>query len=149
MRAVVQRVSSARVISGGQIVGAIHEGLVVFVGISRLDGPGDVRYLADKVAGLRIFSDEAGKMNRAITETGGAALAVSQFTLYGDCRSGRRPSFDAAAAPETAAILYGDFVRALREAGVPVETGLFQAQMSVELANDGPVTILLDSARQF
>jgi len=149
MRAVVQRVSSARVRVGEQVVGAIDSGLLVLLGVSGEDSPADVRYLSDKIVGLRIFADDEGKMNRSIVDTGGSVLLVSQFTLYGDCRKGRRPSFDAAAPPAVAKALYLDVVRSLRERGVAVETGEFQAMMAVELVNDGPVTILLDSARQF
>ena len=149
MRAVVQRVSSARVRVGDQVVGAIGCGLLVLLGISAEDGPADVRYLVDKIVGLRIFPDDQGKMNRPIQDAGGSVLLVSQFTLYADCRKGRRPSFDAAAPPAVALALYLDVARSLRERGVAVETGEFQALMAVELVNDGPVTILLDSTRQF
>lgn len=149
MRAVVQRVSSARVRVGEQVVGAIGPGLLVLLGISAADGPADVRYLSEKIVGLRVFPDDVGKMNRSIVEAGGSVLLVSQFTLYGDCRKGRRPSFDAAAPPAVAKALYLDVARSVRERGIAVETGEFQAMMAVELVNDGPVTILLDSARQF
>ncbi len=149
MRAVVQRVSSARVRVGEQVVGAIDSGLLVLLGVSVEDGPADVRYLSDKIVGLRIFPDDQRKMNRSILDAGGRVLLVSQFTLYGDCRKGRRPSFDAAASPALAEALYLDVARSLRERGVAVETGEFQALMAVELVNDGPVTILLDSTRQF
>ena len=149
MRAVVQRVSSARVHVAGDEVAAIEQGLLVFVGVSPGDGPGDVRYLADKVAGLRIFPDELGKMNRSIEDAHGSVLIVSQFTLYADCRKGRRPSFDGAAPPAVAEALYLDLARQLRERGLPVKTGVFQALMAVDLVNDGPVTILLDSSRLF
>ena len=148
MRAVVQRVSSARVQVDGRTVGAIGRGLLVFAGIQQADGPDDLKYIAGKVCDLRVF-DEAGKMSRSIGEVAGEVLVVSQFTLCGDCRKGRRPSFDAAAPPATAKALYEDLVRELRAAGLPVQTGEFQARMSVELVNDGPVTILLDSRKQF
>jgi len=149
MRAVVQRVASARVTADGGIVAAIGRGLLVLVGVTHEDGPGDVQYVATKVRELRVFEDEAGKMNRSVAEVGGALLVVSQFTLYGDCRKGRRPSFDSAAPPAVARALYDDLVRLLREGAVPVETGAFQARMAVELVNDGPVTLLLDSRRSF
>jgi D-tyrosyl-tRNA(Tyr) deacylase len=123
--------------------------VLVFVGVSTGDGPDDVQYIATKTRELRIFPDDAGRMNRSIVETGGTALLVSQFTLQADCRKGRRPSFDRAAPPEIARALYDDVVRTLRDSGVQVETGVFQADMEVELVNDGPVTILLDSTRLF
>ena len=150
MRAVVQRVRSARVLVDGGPVGAIGPGLLVLVGVATEDGPADVQFIAAKVRDLRIFEDADGKMNRSVGEAGGAILVVSQFTLYGDCRKGRRPSFDAAAPPPLARALYEEAVRQLREtAGVPVETGAFQAHMQVELVNDGPVTLLLDSRKGF
>lgn len=145
MRAVVQRVSEARVRAGGQVRAEIGRGLLVLVGVGREDTPAEADYLAEKIAALRVFDDGEGKMNRALAEVGGAVLAVSQFTLYGDCRKGRRPSFDRAAAAEPARALYERFVAKLRELGVPVETGVFQARMAVELVNDGPVTLLLTS----
>ena len=145
MRAVVQRVSSARVVVEGQVAGAIGRGLLVFIGVTNDDGPRDVQYIAGKVRDLRIFEDEAGKMNRAIGEAGGAVLAVSQFTLYGETRHGRRPSWDAAAPAPVARALYEATVTAMRDHGLSVQTGVFQARMSVELVNDGPVTLLLDS----
>jgi len=145
MRLVIQRVSEARVTVDGETVGAIRSGLVVLVGISKSDAEHDADYLADKVLGLRIFPDDQGKMNRNIGEVSGALLVVSQFTLYGDCRKGRRPSFDTAASPERALALYSHFVEALRKSQVPVETGTFQAMMEVHLVNQGPVTILIDS----
>lgn len=147
MRAVVQRVSRALVRVQGQVAGEIRTGLVVLVGVSRTDNPDSASYLAEKIANLRIFPDEAGKMNRSLLEIGGAALVVSQFTLYGDTRGGRRPSYIQAAPPEEASRLYEEFVRSLRSQRVPVETGVFQAHMDVELVNDGPVTILLDSEK--
>ncbi len=147
MKAVVQRVSSARVRVEGRVVGEIGCGLLVFAGVETGDGSSDLRYIQGKVRDLRIF-DEAGKMNRSIEEAGGAVLVVSQFTLCGDCRKGRRPSFDAAAPPAVAKALYDDLVRGLRGSGLKVETGEFQAKMQVEIVNDGPVTILLDSRRR-
>jgi D-tyrosyl-tRNA(Tyr) deacylase len=145
MRVVIQRVSRARVKVDGRTVGTIESGLLVFLGVARSDTRADADYLADKVTGLRIFADEAGKMNRSALETGGALLVVSQFTLYGDCRRGRRPGFDAAAPAEQARALYEYFVEACRGRGARVETGIFQASMAVELTNDGPVTIICDS----
>jgi D-tyrosyl-tRNA(Tyr) deacylase len=146
MRLVIQRVREARVIVGGNTTGAIHRGLLVFIGIARSDSAKDAGYLADKLLGLRIFPDQEGKMNRNVHEAGGALLLVSQFTLYGDCRRGRRPSFDEAAPPDQAVTLYNYFIELARKGQVPVETGIFQASMEVHLVNDGPVTILLDSA---
>ena len=144
MRALVQRVSSARVLVDGAVVGEIGRGLLVFVGVTHGDGDEAARYLAGKVAGLRVFEDEGGKMNRGVTDVGGSVLAVSQFTLYGECRKGRRPSFDAAAPPDLALALYERFVRELRALGLPVATGTFQVHMQVELVNAGPVTLLLE-----
>jgi len=150
VRAVVQRVSEARVRVGDRLTGEIARGLVVLVGIGRDDGPEDVRYVAGKIRDARVFQGDNGKpMDRSVVDAGGAILVVSQFTLYGDMRKGRRPSFDAAAAPENARSLYEDLVRELRTVPLPVATGEFQATMRVELVNDGPVTILIDSARQF
>ncbi len=149
MRAVVQRVSRARVLVGGETAGEIGPGLLALVGVGADDGPADAAYIAGKIRGLRVFEDAGGKMNRSLGEAGGAVLAVSQFTLYGDCRKGRRPSFDHAAPPDAARRLFEAVVIDLRAAGVPVETGRFQARMAVELVNDGPVTILLDSRRTF
>jgi D-aminoacyl-tRNA deacylase len=149
MRAVVQRVSRATVSVGREICGEIGPGLLVLLGVGNGDSQTDADYLADKIAGLRIFEDEDGKMNRSVLETSGAALVVSQFTLYGDLRRGKRPSFDAAAQPLLARELYEYFVARLRSAGLPCETGRFQEMMSVELVNEGPVTILLDSCKQF
>ena len=149
MRAVVQRVSRAEVRVEGRVVGAIGRGLLVLVGIAREDTAETGKALAEKIAHLRVFDDEQGRMNRSLLETGGAALCVSQFTLYGDCRKGRRPSYDRAAPPEAAQALYESFVVSLRALGVQVETGEFRALMDVELVNDGPVTLLLDSERIF
>ncbi len=149
MRAVVQRVSRARVVVEGRTTGQIASGLLVFLGVGRGDTAEQAAYLAEKIAHLRIFDDEQGKMNRSLLEAGGAALVVSQFTLYGDARGQRRPSFIQAAPPEEAARLYEEFVSCLGALGVRVETGVFQARMAVELTNDGPVTILLDSEKLF
>ena len=145
MRLLVQRVSEAQVSVESDVTGAIRLGLLVFVGISREDTIADADYGVRKLVGLRIFPDDSGKMNRNIGESGGALLLVSQFTLYGDCRKGRRPSFDRAAPPEQAQTLYEYFFESARHGPVPVETGIFQASMEVHLINDGPVTILLDS----
>jgi D-aminoacyl-tRNA deacylase len=149
MRAVVQRVSRAAVAVDGRTVGEIARGLVVLLGVANKDEAADVQYIAGKIRDLRIFPDEHGKMNRSIAEANGGVLLVSQFTLLGDARKGRRPSFDGAAAPAVAQALYEDVARELRGTGITVVTGVFQADMQVELVNDGPVTILLDSARQF
>jgi len=149
MRAVVQRVSRARVVVDGRVTGEIGAGLTVLVAVGREDAPATAAAMAERVANLRIFADEEGKMNRSLLDTGGAVLAVSQFTLYGDARGQRRPSFIQAAPPETGKALYEEFVRAMKALGVRVETGVFQAHMSLELANDGPVTILLDSDKNF
>jgi D-aminoacyl-tRNA deacylase len=146
VRLVIQRVSEAKVIVEGSTQGAIRTGLVVLVGVSRSDDRETVAYCADKLLGLRIFPDENGKMNRNVVEAGGSILLVSQFTLYGDCRKGRRPSFDEAAPPAEALIIYNLFVDILRRGPVPVETGVFQAAMEVHLVNQGPVTLLIDSA---
>ena len=146
MRLILQRVSEASVTVEGVTVGAIRNGLVILAGMAKSDTPSDADYLSDKVLGLRIFPDSSGKMNRSIVDVGGSLLVVSQFTLYGDCRKGRRPSFDEAAAPEQAQALYNCFVEKLRLGPVPVETGLFQAMMEVRLVNQGPVTILMDTA---
>lgn len=147
MRVVLQRVKDARVEVDSKVTGAIGSGLLVFLGVARTDTERDAEYLAEKTVTLRLFPDEAGKMNRSVTEAGGSVLVVSQFTLYGDVRKGRRPSFDQAAPPELARCLYEHFVSKLRLKQVHVETGLFQAMMSVYLVNDGPVTILCDSAQ--
>lgn len=149
MRAVVQRVSRARVTVNGNTIGEIGLGLLVLLGVGQTDTETDATYLAEKISGLRIFEDDHGKMNRSLQDVGGSVLAVSQFTLYGDVRHGKRPSFDAAASPDKARDLYELFVEQVRQAGLLCETGRFQEMMQVELANDGPVTILLDSAKQF
>jgi len=149
MRAVVQRVSRAKVTVAGEITGHIGHGLLVLLGVGHEDTEAGAEYLADKIVGLRIFEDDAGKMNRSVAEVGGAVLAVSQFTLYGDVRKGKRPCFDDAARPEVARTLYERFVSRVRESGVRCETGRFQEMMDVELVNDGPVTILLDSEKTF
>ena len=149
MRAVVQRVSAASVRVAGEIVAEIPAGLLVFAGVAHGDGAADLEYIAGKIRDLRIFPDDHGRMNRSIVETGGAVLVVSQFTLLADCRKGRRPSLDAAAAPALAQALYEELVRKLRDEGLKVETGVFQAHMDVALVNDGPVTMLLDSGRLF
>ena len=149
MRAVVQRVSRARVTVEERVAGEIGAGLVILLGVGREDSPKVAVSLAEKVANLRIFEDEQGKMNRSLLDVKGAALVVSQFTLYGDARGQRRPSFISAAPPEQAATLYEAFNKALRGLGVTVATGIFQAMMSVELVNEGPVTILLDSDKKF
>jgi D-aminoacyl-tRNA deacylase len=148
MRLLIQRVSEAWVEVEGQTTGSIGPGLLVFVGVSRTDVEADADYLAAKLAGLRIFHDSGGKMNLSVQQAGGGILLVSQFTLYGDCRRGRRPSFDAAAPPERAQALYNYFVETVRKGPVPVETGVFQADMRVYLVNNGPVTLLLDSAER-
>ena len=149
MRAVVQRVNRAKVTVNGEIAGHIKQGLLVLLGVGQADTEADADYLAEKIAGLRIFEDEGGRMNLSVADVRGAVLAVSQFTLYGDVRRGKRPSFDAAARPERARELYEYFVGRIRAAGLPCETGRFQEMMQVELVNDGPVTILLDSGKAF
>ncbi len=149
MRAVVQRVTRACVKVDGKTAGEIARGLLILLGVGAEDTPADADYLLQKIAGLRIFPDEDGKMNRSVVDVGGGLLVISQFTLYGDCRRGRRPSFDKAAGPDQARTLYEYFVKRSRELGVRVETGVFQAYMAVELSNDGPVTILFDSSKLF
>ncbi len=145
MRAVVQRVTSASVSSGGEVIGAIGHGLLVLVGIGKGDASDQMRWMCDKIAKLRIFYDDSGKMNRSVLDVGGGILLVSQFTLYGDARKGTRPGFDAAAPPSVAEPLYDEMVRHMRATlPVPVETGRFGADMSVALVNDGPVTLLLE-----
>src|SRR4030095_14172833 len=149
MRAVVQRVTSAKVTVDDRVTGEIGAGLLAFIGVEQGDTGEDVRYIATKIAGLRIFAGDGKGMNRSVAETGGSVLVVSQFTLSGDARNGRRPSFASAAPPELARALYEDVVRELSASGLRVETGEFQAMMQVTLINDGPVTILLDSRRTF
>jgi len=148
LRAVVQRVTRARVTVDSRVAGEIQTGLLILLGVGREDNAESVFYLAEKIANLRIFPDDAGKMNRSLVESGGSALVISQFTLYGDTRGGRRPSYIQAASPEIASHLYEEFVRRLRSLGIAAETGVFQAHMEVELVNDGPVTILLDSEKR-
>jgi D-tyrosyl-tRNA(Tyr) deacylase len=149
MRAVLQRVTRARVLVEGDVAGEIGPGLVVLLAVGREDNAATASFMAEKIVNLRIFGDEQGKMNRSLLDAGGAVLAVSQFTLYGDARGQRRPSFIQAAPPEQGRALYEEFVRALRGLGVTVATGVFQTHMSVEIVNDGPVTILLDSDKLF
>jgi D-aminoacyl-tRNA deacylase len=149
MRAVVQRVSRAKVTVGGKIAGEIGRGLLVLLGVGAADARADADYLTEKTTGLRIFEDSGGKMNLSVAEVDGAVLVVSQFTLYGDVRRGKRPSFDAAAPPQPARELYEYFVEKIRAAGLRCETGRFQEMMQVELVNEGPVTILLDSNKAF
>lgn len=148
MKACIQRVSSARVRVAGETVGEIGHGLLVLLGVAAGDGPAELRWMVDKVLGLRIFDDGEGKMNLGLTDVGGELLVVSQFTLLGDCRKGRRPSFIGAAPPEMAERMYDEFVAAARAAGVTTATGRFRTNMEVELVNDGPVTILIDSAER-
>ena len=151
MRAVVQRVASAAVTVGDETVGRIDHGLLVFVGVERDDGAQDVAYISSKIRDLRVFedpTDSSRHLNRSVGDVGGSVLVVSQFTLAADCRKGRRPSFDAAAAPPIAEPLYEEVVRELRRSGLPVATGTFQAMMRVSLVNDGPVTLLLDSRKR-
>jgi D-tyrosyl-tRNA(Tyr) deacylase len=149
MRAIVQRVTRAKVTVDGRISGEIGTGLLVLLGVSQNDTPAAADYLVDKVLGLRIFEDDAGKMNRSVVDVSGAVLAVSQFTLFGDVRRGKRPSFDEAARPEKAKELYDYFVAKIRATGMRCETGVFQAMMDVELVNSGPVTIMIDSEKIF
>lgn len=149
MRVVLQRVTRASVTVGGQVTGEISAGLVILVAVGREDSAATAASMAEKIANLRIFNDDAGKMNRSLFDVSASALAISQFTLYGDARGQRRPSFIQAAPPELGKSLYEEFVRALRGLGVHVETGVFQAHMAIELVNDGPVTILLDSDKTF
>jgi D-aminoacyl-tRNA deacylase len=149
MRAVVQRVSRCRVTVAGNVVGETGAGLLVLLGVSKTDNEAAADYLVEKIIGLRIFEDAEGKMNLAVQDSGGAVLVVSQFTLYGDVRRGKRPSFDAAARPEEAKRLYEYFVAKVRAAGLHCETGQFQAMMEVELVNSGPVTIMVDSEKAF
>jgi D-tyrosyl-tRNA(Tyr) deacylase len=149
MRAVVQRVRRAKVEIDGTTTAEIAAGLLLFVGVANEDGPGDVEYIVNKTRDLRVFPDDGGRMNRSVVDVGGSVLVVSQFTLHADCRKGRRPSFDGAAPGPLARALYDDVVGRLRESGVPVRTGTFQAEMDVDLVNNGPVTLLLDSRKTF
>lgn len=149
MRAVVQRVSKAAVSVNGSVCGRIERGLLVLLGVAAGDTDKDLDYVVDKITGLRIFEDELGKMNLSVSDVGGAILAVSQFTVCGDCRKGKRPSFDTAASPELAEVFYDRFVENCRNSGISVATGIFREHMSVSLINDGPVTILLDSRKEF
>jgi len=149
MRSVVQRVKRASVIVNGETVGKISAGLLVLLAVGQDDGEKDVIWMVDKLVGLRIFEDEVGKMNCSVIDVGGEILMVSQFTLYGDCRSGKRPSFTTAAPPEQAKALFEQIIEATRSRGLKVETGIFQAEMDVELINNGPVTLLLDSEKKF
>ena len=147
MRTVIQRVSRASVQVDGCEIGAIGQGLVVFLGIHRDDGPETIDWMADKIINLRIFADELGKMNRSLADIQAEMLIVSQFTLYGDCRKGRRPGYSDAAPPEIAEQMYNDFISAIKRRGIPSAAGKFQAMMQVSLINDGPVTLLIDSAK--
>jgi D-tyrosyl-tRNA(Tyr) deacylase len=149
LRAVLQRVTSARVTVGDRVIGEIDAGLLILLGVEQGDGPTDVQYIASKIRDLRIFSDDAGKMNLSVLDLQGGLLVVSQFTLSGDARNGRRPSFASAAPPQIARALYEDVVRELKTSGLRVATGEFQAMMQIALVNDGPVTILLDSRKTF
>ena len=149
MRAVIQRVKSAAVAVDGEIIGQIGKGLLIFVGVARDDGPDDVSYLANKIANLRVFPEHDRLLHFTTAEIGGGVLVVSQFTILGDCRKGRRPSFDQSASPELAENLYEELVSALARTGLPVATGRFRAMMEVSLINDGPVTLLLDSKKLF
>ncbi|MBN1125994.1 MAG: D-tyrosyl-tRNA(Tyr) deacylase [Sedimentisphaerales bacterium] len=148
MRAVVQRVRDAKVEVDGQVTGAIEKGLLVYLGVGKGDTQKDMEFIAEKVMGLRIYEDQEGRMNRSVRDVGGGVLLISQFTLFGDCRKGRRPSFDAAADPETADALYRQCAAYLRAAGMQVGTGVFAAHMHVTATNDGPVTLLLDSKQK-
>lgn len=145
VRAVLQRVTEARVRVAGEVLGETGPGLLVLLGVTQSDTPEQARWLAEKIVGLRVFNDDDGKMNRSVADIGGGVLIVSQFTLYGDCRKGRRPSFIDAAPPEIAIPLYEAFIAAVRSEGIPVATGRFGAMMQVELVNDGPVTLVVDS----
>ncbi|MBC8531080.1 D-aminoacyl-tRNA deacylase [Gehongia tenuis] len=149
MRAVIQKVSRAKIVVDGQTVSEIGPGLLALIGIGREDGEKDMAYLADKIPNLRIFEDGEGKLNRSVSDVGGEILLVSQFTLYGNARHGRRPSFIGAAPPEEARPIYERLLAIFRERGIPLKTGIFQAHMEIELVNDGPVTLLLDSKKGF
>lgn len=149
MRAVVQRVKKSKVTVEDRITGEINKGLMVLLGVGQGDSETDLEYLVEKIINLRIFEDNNGKMNLSLLDVGGELLVVSQFTLYGDCRKGRRPSYDKAARPETAKALYESFVEKCKNYGISTQTGIFQAEMLVDISNDGPVTLLLDSKREF
>ena len=149
MRAVVQRVTRAEVRAGAEVVGVVGRGYLALVGVESGDGEPDAEYIADKIAGMRVFEDDQGKMNRSLTDVGGGVLVVSQLTLLGDCRKGRRPSFTASAPPQTAERLYLSVARRIADRGIPVATGRFRAEMEIELVNQGPVTLLLDSKKAF
>ncbi len=149
MRAVIQRVSRASVTVDTKITGAIEGGLLIFLGVHGDDGEKEIKWLSEKIANLRIFEDEQAKMNRSLLDTGGAMLIVSQFTLYGDCRKGRRPGYSAAAAPDHAKTVYQKFIQSIKQMGIHTASGTFQAHMDVALVNDGPVTLLLDSSKTF
>ena len=148
MKAIVQRVRAAWVVVGGEEVGRIERGLMILLGVGKGDSEPDARWLAEKIAGLRIFDDSTGKMNLSVVEIGGSALIVSQFTLYGDCRKGRRPGFDKAAPPDVAERLYEEFVRYIGSAGIPTATGRFQTSMLVHIENDGPVTLIVETPKE-
>ena len=149
MRAVIQRVSRASVTVDGKVNGSIGRGVLVFLGVGKDDTQADIDFIADKIANLRIFEDDSGRMNLSVTDIGGAVLLISQFTLFGDCRKGRRPDFTAAGAPDMANQLYEQTIAAVKAKGVPVETGVFAAHMDIDSINDGPVTLILDSKRNF
>ena len=149
MRTVIQRVTKASVSVDGKVVGSIGTGMVVLVGVEKDDSEKDIAYVAEKIAGLRIFEDSSGKMNLSIKDTGGEVLAISQFTLYGDCRKGRRPSYTRAAGGDFARQCYESFIAEIAERGIPVRTGVFGAMMDVHIVNSGPVTLLIDSSRDF
>lgn len=149
MRAVVQRVKSSNVAVDGTITGSIGLGLTVLLGVEEADNSADASYMAEKITGLRIFEDEEGKMNRSVLDVGGEILAISQFTLFGDCRKGKRPSFIRAARPEQADALYQEFISECKSTGIRVAEGVFRAEMLVNIANDGPVTIMIDSKKEF
>ncbi len=149
MRAVIQRVSRASVTVDGAVTGSIQQGLLVFLGVGKDDTRTDIDFIADKIVNLRIFEDDSGKMNLSVSDIGGAVLLISQFTLFGDCRKGRRPDFTAAGSPDTARDLYEKTIAAIAERGVPVQTGIFAAHMHIDSLNDGPVTLILDSKKAF
>lgn len=148
MKAVIQRVKHASVAVEGRVTGQIARGLLVFAGVAPDDGPGDIDFIADKIANLRVFEDDGGKMNRSVLDIAGEVLLISQFTLFGNCRKGRRPDFTAAAPPQLAQAVYNNVIETVRAKGVPVQTGIFAADMQIEALNDGPVTLLLDSRKE-